>query len=90
MSSEEYPVEHSFDIQAILIREDLIAELKRRVAELEKRIADLEARLGHEQVATMQDREAQLQEYIRELEKKVAFWSGIAMKYAPDDVVMEG
>ena len=28
--------------------------------------------------------------YIRELEKKVEFWSRIAMKYAPDDEVMEG
>ena len=61
-----------------------------RIAELEKRNAYLETRLGHEQVATMQNREAQLQGYIRELEKKVDFWSGIAMKYAPDDEVMEG
>jgi hypothetical protein len=59
MSPEDYPVEHSFDIRVILIREDLIAELKGRVAELEKRNADLEARLGREQVVTMQDREAQ-------------------------------
>jgi tetrahydromethanopterin S-methyltransferase subunit G len=90
MTPEEYPVEHSFDIQAILIREDLITELKRRVAELEEKNADLEARLGHEQVVTMQDRETQLQKHIQELEKKVEFWSGVAMKYAPDEEVMEG
>ena len=61
-----------------------------RIAELEKRNAYLEARLGHEQVVTMQDREAQLQRHIQELEKKVEFWSGVAMKYAPDEEVMEG
>lgn len=64
--------------------------LKSRIADLDKRNADLEARLGRSQVATMQDREAQLQGYIRELEKKVEFWSGVAMKYAPDEEVMGG
>jgi len=60
------------------------------IIELEKRNSDLEAWLGHEQVVTMQDREAQLQRYILELEKKVEFWAGVAMKYAPDEEVMEG
>ena len=60
------------------------------IIELAKRNADLEARIGHEQVVTMQDRETQLQKHIQELEKKVEFWSGVAMKYAPDEEVMEG
>ena len=34
-SEHEYPVEHRFDTQAILIREDLIADLKEKIAELE-------------------------------------------------------
>ena len=78
MTPEEYPVEHSFDIQAILIREDLIAELKRRVAELEEKNADLEAGLGHEQVVTMQNREARLQGYIRDLGAQVTALKEIA------------
>lgn len=64
-------------------------KLKTRIAELEKRNADLGALPEREQVVAMQDRERQLQKYIGELEKKVEFWSGIAMKYAPDEEVME-
>lgn len=69
---------------------DRIAELESKIADLEKRNEDLTYRLGKEQVAAMQDRDIQLQKYIRELEKKVEFWSGVAMKYAPDEEVMEG
>jgi TolA-binding protein len=67
-----------------------IAELESKIADLKKRNEDLTYRLGKEQVVTMQDRETQLQKHIQELEKKVEFWSGVAMKYAPDEEVMEG
>ena len=40
MSPEEYPVEQCFDTQAILIREDLISELKEKIAELETGLAE--------------------------------------------------
>ena len=67
-----------------------IAELESKIADLKKRNEDLTYRLGKEQVVAMQDRETQLQKHIQELEKKVEFWSGVAMKYAPDEEVMEG
>lgn len=88
LEKEEYNNEAFMDEISRLVL--YIVDLESKIADLKKRNDDLTYRLGKEQVVTMQYRETQLQKHIQELEKKVEFWSGVAMKYAPDEEVMEG